>query len=72
MTDEAFFNALAQQRLVAFRNGEVSSEVEQGDLLHLIPEALTFHQAIGERGLPVLGDTGSGFSNEHGIDDKMW
>ena len=68
LPDEEFFDALAPQRPVAFGNGEVSTAVEQRDLLHLLPDALTFHEAIGEIGLPDFGGAGSGFSNEPGVD----
>ena len=52
LATEELFNARAQRRPVLLRHGELTSQVEQGDLAYLARHALGAHQPVGEVGLP--------------------
>ncbi|HUW97515.1 MAG TPA: hypothetical protein VMV40_01550 [Acidiferrobacter sp.] len=63
---EQVFDAATQQRPVFLLDGEVPSEIADGDLAHLAADALAAHQAVGE--IAFAGDlvTGSGLTGFDG------
>ena len=62
---EELLQAAAQQWPVVLSHGEVSPQVEHGDLAYLARNALTTHESVGEVALSGGFVVGAGLSNEH-------
>jgi hypothetical protein len=62
---EELLQAAAQQWPVILGNGEVSSQVEYGDLTYLTRNALATNQAKGEIAFACGFVIGAGLTNEH-------
>ena len=63
LAGEEFVDAPAQRRPVVLGDLEVSSQIEQGALLHLRAGAFGAHEAEGE--IAVADTAGAGASDEH-------
>jgi hypothetical protein len=62
---QQLFDAAAQQWPVVLGDGEVTPQVEHGDLPYLACNALTAHETVGEVALASGFVVGAGLSNKH-------
>ena len=62
---QELLDTAAQQRPVFLLDGEVSPEIQDGDLAHFAPDALAAHQTMREVRLVAGGAVGFGSTNKH-------
>ena len=75
LSGEHLVNASTQHRPGALPDGEVSSQIEQGALSHLLTDTLGAHEAKGEVRLVGAGAAGLGAADEHvgrGVRGSVW